>query len=76
MKVYYEAGLKKLAIASGHRAETSKSISNFKRTHNFLTRMGSFFFLEVIKYVLKILIMMIMLRRELKFLVRIFIISL
>ena len=39
MKVYYEAGLKVLAMVSGFRAETLKSVasaSNFKRTHAFL----------------------------------------
>ena len=52
MKVYYEAGLKNLAIASGHRAETLKSISaasNFKRTHNFLTQAWEAFFREFIR---------------------------
>lgn len=39
MKAYYEGGLKVLAMVSGYRAETLKSLanaSNFKRTHAFL----------------------------------------
>lgn len=41
MKVYYDAGLKELAEASGHRGETLTSIKNsssFKRTHQFLVQ--------------------------------------
>ena len=43
MKVYYEAGLKDLAKASGFRAETLTSLanaSNFKRTHAFLMQVS------------------------------------
>lgn len=39
MKVYYDAGLKDLAVASGFRGETLTSLqrcSNFKRTHAFI----------------------------------------
>ena len=47
MKVYYEGGLKVLAMASGYRAETLKSVanaSNFKRTHAFLMQVWEAFY--------------------------------
>ena len=47
MKVYYEGGLKGLAIASGYRAETVKSLanaSNFKRTNAFLMQVWEAFY--------------------------------
>lgn len=47
MTVYYEAGLKVLAMASGFRAETLKSVanaSNFKRTHAFLMQVWETFY--------------------------------
>ena len=43
MKVYYEAGLKNLAIASGHRAETLKSISAARELTTFSFRHGKLF---------------------------------
>ena len=52
MKVYYEAGLKSLAVASGHRAETLKSIgkaSNFKHTHAFIMQVWEAMFREFFK---------------------------
>ena len=45
--MYYEAGLRELAIASGFRAETLKSVANaqnFKRTHAFLMQVWEVFY--------------------------------
>ena len=47
MKVCYEGGLKVLAMASGYRAETLKSLanaSNLKRTHAFLMQVWGTFY--------------------------------
>lgn len=51
MKGYYHTGLKNIAIKSGHRGETLKSLescSHFKRTHHFLLQSWEAMFTEMV----------------------------
>lgn len=51
MKGYYHTGLKDIAIKSGHRGETLKSLelcSHFKRTHHFLLQSWEAMFTEMV----------------------------
>ena len=55
MKVYYAAGLKDLAMASGHRGETLTSLGNashFSRTHAFLMQVWEAFYRYFLKHYL------------------------
>ena len=51
MKVFYEAGIKQIAEATGYRGETLTSLancSNFKRTNTFLLQLHEAFLCEII----------------------------
>ena len=56
MKVFYEAGIKQIAEATGYRGETLTSLancSNFKRTNTFLLQLHEAFLREMISTFMK-----------------------